>query len=271
VVVDEPSGAGPAAARNAGVARTEADVLLFVDADVVVHPDAVGKVAAALAPGSDVDAVFGAYDDAPAAPGVVSQYRNLLHHHVHATSGGAAQTFWAGLGAVRRDNFAAAGGFDEERFPDPAVEDIDLGMRLAADGGRVVLDPEIRGRHLKRWGLGRMIATDFARRGVPWARLALERGVGGTELNLGWRHRIGALASVGIAASLMARRPRLAATSALAMVLVHLPFFSLLARRGGAPLAVAGVPLQAIHHLSGVAAVPVAIAAHLLSVRGEDR
>ena len=28
-------------------------------------------------------ALFGSYDDAPAAPGLVSQFRNLLHHYVH--------------------------------------------------------------------------------------------------------------------------------------------------------------------------------------------
>ena len=39
VVVTTPPGAGPAAARNRGVAETTADIVLFVDSDVLVHPD----------------------------------------------------------------------------------------------------------------------------------------------------------------------------------------------------------------------------------------
>ena len=49
-----------------------------------------------------LSALFGAYDDLPAAPGIVSNFRNLLHHHVHHRNAGPAETFWTGLGAVRR-------------------------------------------------------------------------------------------------------------------------------------------------------------------------
>jgi hypothetical protein len=271
VVVDSPPGAGPAEARNAGAARTSAEILMFVDSDVVVSPEAVGRVREAFAADPGLAAVFGSYDADPAAPGVVSRYRNLLHHHVHTTSPGPASTFWAGLGAVRRGVFEAAGGFDAGRFPDPAVEDIDLGMRLAERGARITLDPAIRGKHLKRWGLREMVRTDFARRALPWARLTLERRAAGTELNLGWRHRLGAFFSLALAAAAVGRRPRAAVLSACAIVAAHLPFFALLARRGGPPLAGAGVVLQVVHHLSAVAALPVALAGHLRSRTGSGR
>ena len=45
VVVDEPAGGGPAAARNAGARRALGDVLVFIDSDVVVHGDALHRVA----------------------------------------------------------------------------------------------------------------------------------------------------------------------------------------------------------------------------------
>src|SRR5205807_8681242 len=64
-------------------------------------------------------------------------------------------TFWAGLGAVRRDAFEAVGGFDAERYLVPSVEDIDLGARLATTGHRIELDPAVQGTHLKAWSLDR--------------------------------------------------------------------------------------------------------------------
>jgi GT2 family glycosyltransferase len=265
VVVEDPAGGGPAQARNLGAAHASGELLCFVDADVEVHADAFARLRAAFARDRDLVAAFGAYDDAPTAPGVVSGFRNLLHHHVHVTGAGPAQTFWAGLGAVRRDAFAAAGGFDAARFPHSSVEDIDLGMRLAAAGGRIVLDPSIQGTHLKAWTLPSMLRTDFARRGVPWVVLLLEAGPNAPRagLNLGWRHRASALASLAVGGAVLGRRPVAAASALAVLAWLNRDLYSLLARRRGPGAAALGVGLHALHHLAGAAAVPVGAAAHL--------
>ena len=175
VVVNGPPGLGVCAARNTGADRAGGDVLVFVDSDVEVHTDALARIRAAFADDPGLTAVFGSYDDAPPG-GTVAAFRNLLHHHVHHRGAGPASTFWSGLGAIRRDAFLAAGGFDGERFPHPSIEDVDLGARLVADGARIVLDPAIQGTHLKAWTLRSMVRTDFARRGVPWVALLLRSG-----------------------------------------------------------------------------------------------
>src|SRR6188768_1196727 len=111
VVVREPSHAGPAEARNAGAKQATGDILVFVDADILVHRDAFDRLHARFERDDAPDAVFGSYDDRVATTRLAAQFRNLLHHHVHTRSPGPADTFWAGLGAVRRDAFLAAGGF----------------------------------------------------------------------------------------------------------------------------------------------------------------
>lgn len=262
IVQETPEAAGPAAGRNLGAARSGADLLVFVDSDVEVHPDALARIERRFDAEPGLAAVFGAYDDRPAAPGLTSRFRNLLHHHVHTSSAGEAETFWAGLGAVRRDAFDAVGGFDEARFPLASVEDIELGLRLRAGGGRIVLDPEIRGRHLKAWTPLSMVRTDFWRRGVPWTRLLLRDGRAGVALNLGRRHRTTAAASVLLVAALALRRPRLVLATALGILALNRDFYALLARRGGPRLLVAGVGLHQLHHLTAVASVPVAVLLH---------
>jgi GT2 family glycosyltransferase len=166
---------GPAVARNLGAAHALGDVVLFLDADVAVHPDTVAKVAEVFDAHPDVAAVFGSYDDRPADPSMVSQYRNLLHHYVHQRGRQEASTFWAGCGAVRCDVFRTVGGFDE-RYTHPSIEDIELGGRLRDGGYRVWLRPEIQVTHLKRWSLGAMIRSDIVDRAIPWTRLILARG-----------------------------------------------------------------------------------------------
>jgi GT2 family glycosyltransferase len=259
-VVGEPPGSGPAAARNRGAALGSAEIVVFVDSDVEVHPDALRRLREALEADPELAAVFGAYDEHPAAPSDVSRFRNLLHHHIHVSSPGPAATFWAGLGAIRRDAFEAAGGFDEDRFPRPSIEDVELGMRVRAAGARIELVPSARGTHLKRWTLRSMLRTDFAARGVPWVALMLERGDAGRSLNLGPRQRIAAAAAVLAVLAAAARRPRLVAAALVAMAAPNARFYALLRRRGGVRLVLAGLPLHLAHHLAAAASVPAGIA-----------
>jgi Glycosyl transferase family 21 len=268
VVVSESTGAGPAAARNDGAVRARGEILLFVDADVLLRPDAVARIRAAFEADAGLTAVFGSYDDRPEAPGAVSGFRNLLHHHVHQGAAGRAQTFWAGIGAVRREAFLAAGGFDAERYSLPSIEDIELGTRLVAGGARIELDPAIQGTHLKAWTLSEMVRSDFGRRGVPWVRLLLGQRAAPTGLNLGWRHRASAAATVVGAVGLAARRPAPAGVGALALLALNGSFYALLLRRRGPAQAAAGVGLHALHHLVAAASVPAALAAHAIRRRG---
>ena len=48
-------------------------------------------------------AIFGSYDDTPAASNFISQYKNLTHSYFHQVSRSEARTFWAGLGAGALD------------------------------------------------------------------------------------------------------------------------------------------------------------------------
>ena len=265
IVVTEPSGAGPAAARNAGARRAGGDVLVFVDADVVARTDALERIEAALDADPGLAAVFGSYDDEPESPGAVSGFRNLLHHHVHQASPGEVPTFWAGLGAIRREPFLAAGGFDEERYPAPSIEDIELGARLAADGERIRLDPAIQGTHLKRWTLASAVRTDFGSRGVPWVELVARTGAPAGILNLGWRHRASAALSVIGTAAALRRRPLVTAAALAGVLALNRDLYALLYARRGAAGAAAGVGLHVVHHL--VSAAALAVGALRVSVR----
>jgi GT2 family glycosyltransferase len=259
VVVDDAPRPGPAAARNKGAMETDADVLVFVDADVEVHRDAFVRIRRAFERDPSLAAVFGSYDDAPPALGLVSGFRNLLHHYVHQAGAGPASTFWAGIGAIRREVFQAHGGFDAERYPRASIEDIELGCRLVAAGIRIELDPGLLGTHLKRWTLRSMVETDLARRGAPWVALMLGSNASRSTLNLGWRHRASA-GAVAFGALALARGHVGAATAALAgLVALNRDFYALLLRRRGPAEAAAGIGLHALHHATGIAAVPAGV------------
>lgn len=267
VVVDGPTELTVCEARNVGVRRSSSDIVVFVDSDVEVHPDAFALIRAAFEADPDLVAVHGSYDDAPADRGTVSVFRNLLHHHIHQTNAGPADTFWSGLGAVRRDAFDEVGGFDETRYRHPSIEDIELGHRLWAAGHTMRLDPQIQGTHLKRWGLGSMIRTDFARRGVPWLVLQIQHRRMSTSLNCGWRHRLGALGCALALVALVLGEPLVVAAGLVTLLATNTAFHGLLVRELGVVRGVLGIGLHAVHHLVAVAAVPAALLAVLTTPR----
>ena len=272
IVVHETNGdgPGPAAARNNGARRASGDVLVFVDSDVAVHPDAFTRIRAALEHDPALVGVIGSYDDAPDARGTVSRFRNLLHHHVHQQSAGPVGSFWSGLGAIRRDAFVAAGGFDSHNFTVSSMEDVELGMRLAAEGARIELDPAVLGTHLKGWTLASMVRTDVTRRGAPWVAVLMRRRQLPGELNLSRRHRLAAASWVTAVGAVAARRPRTALAATTVATAANAGFYRMLAQRMGPARAPAGVALHALHYLSAVAAVPLGVA-HYAHSRRLDR
>jgi GT2 family glycosyltransferase len=252
-VLRAPVRGGPGLARNLGAEAARGDVLFFVDADVVVHGDAARRVAETLAD-PDVAAVFGSYDDRPRDTGFASRYMNLRHHLVHQQGAGEAETFWAGCGAVRRQVFLAVGGFDAARYPEPSIEDIELGGRLRGAGHRIRLHAGLQGTHLKRWTLRGVIHTDIFRRAIPWARLLLADSRAVRVLNTSRRERARAglawliLAAAGLSAGNVL--PLWAPLGLLGVAaLLNRPLLSLFARRGGWLFAVAGLLQHQLYYL----------------------
>jgi GT2 family glycosyltransferase len=251
LAIDGPG--GPATARNRGAAASSCDVLVFIDSDIVVSRQALARLAKRLASDQNLVAVFGAYDEYPADPGFISQGKNLAHSFIHQRSTGEARTFWAGLGAVRTAVFEQVGGFDE-RFVRPSIEDVDLGYRIRAAGGRILLDPTIQGQHLKRWTLGRAVAVDIRDRGIPWTQL-LHRYEGvHDDLNLTIAYRACVVIAYVLAMSLALtpRWPRLfeaVLLAALALYLLDRSYYQFFVRRRGWVYAVAWFPVHVLHHL----------------------
>jgi glycosyltransferase involved in cell wall biosynthesis len=195
---------GPGGARNQAAELASGDVLLFVDADVVVHDDAARNLARGFED-PQVVAVFGSYDSNPPARNFFSRYKNLVHHYYHQRASDEAQTFWSGCGAVRRTAFLASGGFDVERYKFPSIEDIELGHRLIKAGGRVRLLRDVQCTHLKVWRFGNLIHTEIFRRAIPWSRLIVSSGDGiPNDLNVGMAEQARAVVAAVLLLSTLA-------------------------------------------------------------------
>jgi glycosyltransferase involved in cell wall biosynthesis len=183
VVIRNAVSAGPAAARNLGATLASGDILLFIDADVCVQPRTIERILDNFENDLALAAVFGSYEAETAATDFLSRYKNFQHHFVHQHSQDRASTFWTGCGAIRKERFFESGGFST-RFTRPAVEDIELGMRLARGGAAIRLDKSVQVTHLKHWRLRQLIRTEVLDRAIPWTELLLANGAIPDDLNL---------------------------------------------------------------------------------------
>lgn len=179
-----PRNMGPGGGRNLGVQQARGEIVVFVDADVVVQPQTLAHIAEDFERDAHLAALFGSYDDEPAWPDFLSQYKNLMHHYVHQISSENAVTFWAGCGAVRKNIFEEFRGFNTEKYPNPSIEDIELGYRLSMAGRRILLDKRIQVKHLKKWTVRGLWRADIHYRAIPWTRLILETKNLPKDLNL---------------------------------------------------------------------------------------
>ena len=252
-VAARPLSPGVAATRNAGARATNSAMIVFADSDVSLPRDFMARAAQSFEENPEADAVIGSYDDEPAAPGIVSRYRNLLHHYTHQHCAREAQTFWAGCGAVRREAFMAVGGFDES-YRLPSVEDIELGYRLRRAGYRIRLVPDWQVKHLKKWRLRDLVMTDVFRRAIPWTKLLRREGRLDNDLNLDHGARFNALL-VGLAVPAFlagffwSAGFLVAALLLAAATVINWSFYSFLAGKGGWPFAIASMPLHWLYFL----------------------
>jgi glycosyltransferase involved in cell wall biosynthesis len=258
---------GPAKARNLGARHASGDLLVFLDADVALHADALGRIAERFESEPDLDALMGAYDDAPADSGFVSQFKNLMHAFVHRHGNRRAFSFWCGCGAVKRAVYLEQGGLDES-YRRPSIEDIEFGFRMMRSGRKLALDPRTPCKNLKAWTLWSLGRTDVLQRGIPWTQLILRTRFFPDDLNLRRSQRVSVILSAMLVllgglevGQMVAGRVLLPASAGVAGMVVSLAsicylnraFYRFLASRNGRFFSLRAVGLHVFYYVySGI-------------------
>ena len=144
VTVVRQRNAGPAAARNSGVAVATGELVLFIDDDVVPAPDLIAAHLSCHAAAAGDVVVIGPMvtpDDVHLSPWVRWE-QEMLYKQYDAMKRGeydaTARQFYTGNATVARRHLDAVGGFDTAFR---RAEDVELAYRLADRGLAFVFDP----------------------------------------------------------------------------------------------------------------------------------
>ncbi len=126
------SNSGPAKARNIGVAEAKSDHILFLDSDTEVKADSLRMFSEAFREYPEIVAVIAVPEVVSLRQGRASNYNSLRNHFTLVSADPINDYFTTQMGAIRKDAFIEAGGFNE-KYTGADIEDIEFGLRLPSN------------------------------------------------------------------------------------------------------------------------------------------
>lgn len=167
-------GHGANSARNLGAREATGQILVFMDADIIIGRETILAVVETLAEES-VDAVVGIYTAKHRHESLVSQYKNLWVRYSYIKSPPAIDWLFGSISGIKKSSFERLGGFDVALLAHRGHDDIELGKRFAQARLNIVLNMDIEVEHLKHYTLGSFVRNEF-HRSAGFAELAMRFG-----------------------------------------------------------------------------------------------
>jgi glycosyltransferase involved in cell wall biosynthesis len=175
-LVELPSSLGPSNARNRGAKMAKGDILLFIDADIIVRQDTLQRIST-IFHDSELVAVTGVLAENIRYNNFSSQYKNLWMRYSYLEMPDKVSLFYTSVAAIRREIFLKTDGFDIG-YCSPSVEDTDFGQRLELMGHTVHLQRELEVEHVKYYSFWGLLKTDFYR-SAAMVKMTLRKGLRG--------------------------------------------------------------------------------------------
>lgn len=158
---------GQATARNIGASKAKADILVFLDSDIILKNDALEKIAENFN-NPDINCLKGIYAKEPANNGLFQRYKALFEFFCFKDTK-TFSFFTPSLGAMRKQLFHDVGGFDKDYRH---LEETMLGYKITKKYP-IIVKQDIQALH--HFPNFIKCIKNYFKRGFVWVRFFLKR------------------------------------------------------------------------------------------------
>ena len=150
---------GASAARNAGAAGSTGEALFFIDNDCIVTAATLPRVRKILSEQPPDVVVGGTYTPVPYDAGFFGAFQSAFINYSETRNAGEPDYLATHALVIRAGPFKEIGGFREDFLP--ILEDVEFSHRLRRSGYRLIMDPDLRVRHIFHHSLARSLRNGY--------------------------------------------------------------------------------------------------------------
>ena len=150
-----PEHAGASAARNAGAKGGIGEALFFIDNDCIVTDTTIPRVRKNLSEQPPNVVVGGTYTRVPYDTQFFSSFQSAFINYFETKNVSEPDYLATHALVIRAASFKEIGGFNEDFLP--ILEDVEFSHRLARNGFKLIMDPDLQVRHIFHHSLERSL------------------------------------------------------------------------------------------------------------------
>ena len=133
-------------ARNLGAKHAKGNVILFIDADVIISKNTLQNILEVFEKHKNVSAITSTFKEGIPHNNFFSQYQNINSIYFHEKLHKFCFLAFSSILAIRKNVFQKVGRFNIKM---DSHEDLELGKRLVDNGFKIYFDKKIKVKHLK--------------------------------------------------------------------------------------------------------------------------
>lgn len=152
ITLEKNKGAGHA--RNIGSDNAKGELLVFVDSDIMIKKETLNIINESFEKNKDIVATTCILSKECPHKNFFTQYKNLYMHYIYKKCPEYVDFLYGSLMAIGRNDFLK---FNENI----KMEDTELGQRYEKLNKKILLNPDLKVTHLKKYNLRSIIKNDF--------------------------------------------------------------------------------------------------------------
>jgi glycosyltransferase involved in cell wall biosynthesis len=153
---------GSSAARNEGIKNAKGEIVVFIDADIIIKSNTFQSIADLLKD-EDLAAVVGVYSAYHRNKNISSQYKNFWLRFTRLKTPQYIPWICTSITGIKKKILLKIGFFNEQYRSETGLDDVEFGTRLFEKDYKILVVPQLEVEHLKSFSFKGLMKNQYLR------------------------------------------------------------------------------------------------------------